>query len=115
MTDDVLNIIMLSCIVPFLNLGGRGVCSSNIVKFLVQAYSKTRLMVKFGFRYHQKVPAEPEELQSTPQYGIASPIEFPIPSPAPAWTTELLAGFDVSKSQPKVIFKSDILAYYLVS
>ena len=71
-------------------------------------------MVKFGFRYHQKVPAEPEELQSTPQYGIASPIEFPIPSPAPAWTTELLAGFDVSKSQPKVIFKSDILAYYLV-
>ena len=53
-------------------------------------------------RYHQKVPAEPTELESTPQYGVASPVEFPIPAPAPVWTADFLAGFQVSKSQPKV-------------
>ncbi|XP_065058882.1 BRO1 domain-containing protein BROX-like [Rhopilema esculentum] len=54
-----------------------------------------------GFIYHQKVPAEPTELESTPQYGVASPVEFPIPAPAPVWTADFLAGFQVSKSQPK--------------
>lgn len=54
--------------------------------------------------YHQKIPAEPTELESTPQYGIASPIEFPIPAPAPLWTADLMTGFDVAKSQPKVFF-----------
>jgi len=56
-----------------------------------------------GFIYHQKIPAEPMELESTPQYGIASPIEFPIPSPAPLWTADFMTGFDVSKSQPKAL------------
>eukprot|EP00112_Aurelia_sp_Birch-Aquarium-sp1_P008056 Seg1882.8 transcript_id=Seg1882.8/GoldUCD/mRNA.D3Y31 product="BRO1 domain-containing protein BROX" protein_id=Seg1882.8/GoldUCD/D3Y31 len=56
-----------------------------------------------GFIYHQKIPAEPTELESTPQYGIASPIEFPIPAPAPLWTADLMTGFDVAKSQPKAL------------
>eukprot|EP00794_Sanderia_malayensis_P020265 gene20265-22251_t len=54
-----------------------------------------------GFIYHHKIPSEAPELESTPQYGVASPIEFSIPSPASIWTTDFLSGFDVAKAQPK--------------
>lgn len=54
-----------------------------------------------GFIYHQKVPDEPPELESA-EIGIASPMEFPLPSHNPRWKAETLKDFDVTKSKAQV-------------
>ena len=51
--------------------------------------------------YHQKVPAEAPELEST-EIGIATPVEFPIPSVSPRWKPEILSAFDTAKSKAHV-------------
>lgn len=59
-----------------------------------------------GFIYHQKVPAEVPELEST-EVGIASPIEFSIPTVSPRWKPEILAAFDTGKSKAQMTGKGD--------
>ena len=53
------------------------------------------------FRYHQKVPDEVPELESA-EVGIASPIEFSLPSHSPRWKAEILAAFDTGKATAQV-------------
>lgn len=54
-------------------------------------------------RYHQKVPAEVPELEST-EVGIATPVEFSLPSHNPRWKPEIFAAFDAGKAKPQVGF-----------
>ncbi|XP_047107248.1 LOW QUALITY PROTEIN: BRO1 domain-containing protein BROX-like [Schistocerca piceifrons] len=51
-----------------------------------------------GFIYHQKVPADPPELEHKATYGLASPEEFSMPSPCPLWNPASYAAFDDSKN-----------------
>ena len=55
-------------------------------------------------RYHQKVPEETPELETT-EIGIASPIEFALPSHNPRWKPEIFAAFDAGKAQSQVSFE----------
>ena len=63
--------------------------------------SRIKLEIIFPFSYHQKVPAEVPELETT-EVGIASPIEFVIPSVSPKWKPEIFAAFDAGKAKPQV-------------
>ncbi|XP_068084611.1 BRO1 domain-containing protein BROX [Anabrus simplex] len=47
-----------------------------------------------GFIYHQKVPADPPELEHKATYGLASPEEFTLPAPSVLWTPVTYAAFD---------------------
>lgn len=57
-----------------------------------------------GFIYHQRVPDEVPELEST-EIGIATPLEFSFPSHNPRWKPEIFAAFDVGKAKPQMTGK----------
>jgi len=57
-----------------------------------------------GFIYHQKVPEETPELETT-EIGIASPVEFALPSHNPRWKPEIFAAFDAGKAQSQMTGK----------
>jgi len=59
-----------------------------------------------GFIYHQKVPTETPELETT-AVGIASPIEFSMPSISPRWKAEIFKAFDAGKSKPQMSGKDE--------
>ncbi|XP_041468368.1 BRO1 domain-containing protein BROX-like [Lytechinus variegatus] len=50
-----------------------------------------------GFIYYQKVPEVVPELPSKATYGLASPVEFVMPSKHEDWTAETYNGFKISK------------------
>ena len=50
------------------------------------------------------MPEETPELETT-EIGIASPIEFALPSHNPRWKPEIFAAFDAGKAQSQVSFE----------
>jgi hypothetical protein len=53
------------------------------------------------YRYHQKIPDDPPELELKATYGLVSPNEVPLPSPSPLWTPASYAAFDTPKASTK--------------
>ncbi|KAJ1521033.1 hypothetical protein ONE63_002745 [Megalurothrips usitatus] len=60
-----------------------------------------------GFIYHQKVPADPPQLEMKATYGLASPVEFLMPGPSPMWTPVAYAAIDGPKISPSDTAKLD--------
>lgn len=48
--------------------------------------------------YHQKVPTDPPALEMKATYGLASPVEFQMPSHSPLWTPVAYAAIDAPRS-----------------
>ena len=70
--------------------------------FEKELFLNVLLLKRFSFlSYHQKVPEEVPELEST-EIGMASPVEFPLPSHHPRWKPEIFAAFDVGKAKSQV-------------
>lgn len=56
------------------------------------------------FRYHQKLPYDPPQLELKATYGLASPEEFQEPSLNPLWSKEVYQKMDAKmapKAEPK--------------
>lgn len=53
-----------------------------------------------GFIFHQKVPADPPELELKATYGLASPEEFTLPPINPLWNPTIYAAFDMPRTNP---------------
>ena len=68
----------------------------------------TKICAMCGFRYHQKIPSEVPELEST-EVGIAQPVEFALPSHNPRWKPEIFAAFDIGKAKPQVFIVGKII------
>ncbi|XP_071479882.1 BRO1 domain-containing protein BROX-like isoform X1 [Diadema antillarum] len=54
-----------------------------------------------GFIYYQKVPDEVPELPTKATYGLASPVDFEMPSKSEDWTAETYSGFKVANASPE--------------
>lgn len=59
-----------------------------------------------GFIYHQKVPSEVPELETT-EIGMASPVEYIVPPISTRWKHEVLTAFQTQENKPHMTNKDN--------